>query len=299
MGPILEIRNLVKHFKKVKAVNGISFSIPTGICFGLLGPNGAGKTTTIEMIEGITYPTAGEILYKGEPVGSRLTQEAGIQFQSTALMDFLTVDDLLNLFSSLYPKAVSKQKLIEQCRLGEFLNQQAAKLSGGQRQRVLLAIALINDPAIVFLDEPTTGLDPQARQNFWELIRHVKAEGKTIVLTTHYMDEAQQLCDRLVIVDHGKVIAESSPQKLLKMNFDHVFVYLDSEGIDRALLEASDSIVNVEHGDDGDRWVIKTSSVEHTLQSLIDKGVPLNSLQVRTPSLDDLFLKLTGHSLRE
>ncbi len=299
MGPILEVRNLVKHFKKVKAVNGISFSIPTGICFGLLGPNGAGKTTTIEMIEGITYPTAGEILYKGEPVGSRLTQEAGIQFQSTALMDFLTVDDLLNLFSSLYPKAVSKQKLIEQCRIGEFLNQQAAKLSGGQRQRVLLAIALINDPAIVFLDEPTTGLDPQARRNFWELIRHVKAEGKTIVLTTHYMDEAQQLCDRLVIVDHGKVIAESSPQKLLKMNFDHVFVYLDSEGIDRALLEASDSIVNVEHGDDGDRWVIKTSSVEHTLQSLMAKGVPLNSLQVRTPSLDDLFLKLTGHSLRE
>ncbi len=299
MGPILEVRNLVKHFKKVKAVNGISFSIPTGICFGLLGPNGAGKTTTIEMIEGITYPTAGEILYKGEPVGNRLTQEAGIQFQSTALMDFLTVDDLLNLFSSLYPKAVSKQKLIEQCRIGEFLNQQAAKLSGGQRQRVLLAIALINDPAIVFLDEPTTGLDPQARRNFWELIRHVKAEGKTIVLTTHYMDEAQQLCDQLVIVDHGKVIAESSPQKLLKMNFDHVFVYLDSEGIDRALLEASDSIVNVEHGDNGGRWIIKTSSVEHTLQSLIAKGVPLNSLQVRTPSLDDLFLKLTGHSLRE
>jgi ABC-2 type transport system ATP-binding protein len=232
-------------------------------------------------------------------MGNRLKNEAGIQFQSTALMDFLTVDDLLNLFSDLYPNPASKEKLIEQCRLGEFLKQPAAKLSGGQRQRVLLAVALVNDPAIVFLDEPTTGLDPQARQNFWELIRDIKAQGKTIVLTTHYMDEAQQLCDQLVIVDRGKVIAEGPPSKLLKQNFDHVFVYLDADTADKETLETVNSIAQVDKDEYSERWMIKTHSVENTLQSLIAKGVQLNSLQVRTPSLDDLFLKLTGHSLRE
>lgn len=299
MEPILEVKNLVKHFKKVKAVDGVSFKIPAGVCFGLLGPNGAGKTTTIEMMEGISKPTSGEIIYKGEPMGNRLKSEAGIQFQSTALMDFLSVDDLLNLFADLYPKTASKEKLIEQCRLGEFLKQPASKLSGGQRQRVLLAVALINDPAIVFLDEPTTGLDPQARQNFWELIREIKAQGKTIVLTTHYMDEAQQLCDQLVIVDRGKVIAEGPPSKLLKQNFDHVFVYLDADSVDKETLETSASITQVDKDEYSERWMVKTHSVESTLQSLITKGVQLNSLQVRTPSLDDLFLKLTGHSLRE
>ena len=291
--PILEVKNLVKHFKKVNAVNGVSFKIPRGVCFGLLGPNGAGKTTTIEMIEGILPPTSGEILYQGQTAGQRLKEDAGIQFQSTALMDFLTVNDVLDLFSQLYSRTAPRQALIDQCRLGDFLHQPASKLSGGQRQRVLLAVALLNDPQIVFLDEPTTGLDPQARRNFWQLVRDIKTQGKTIILTTHYMDEAEQLCDELVIIDKGLIIAQGSPQQLLHKHFDHKFVYLDQHSW------RDDIEVDCEWERQGEEIMLMTRSVEATLQHLIKQNVQLDSLRVRTPTLDDLFLKLTGHSLRD
>jgi ABC-2 type transport system ATP-binding protein len=293
MKPILEVSNLVKHFPKVKAVNGISFSIPTGICFGLLGPNGAGKTTTIEMIEGITKPTSGEILYKGIANNPAFKLEAGIQFQSTALMDFLTVKEVLKLFGSFYSNPQPLAELVKQCFLEEFLNQPAAKLSGGQKQRVLLALALINDPDIIFLDEPTTGLDPHSRRNFWHLIETIKQKGKTIILTTHYMDEAEQLCDQLLIVDHGQVIAQGSPSKLLQEHFDHVFICLDEADI---APELHDKYKFTKHGN---QLVHQSLSVEKTLQEFIQLGVSLNSLQVRNPTLDDLFLQLTGHKLRE
>lgn len=293
MSPILEVRRLTKHYKTIKAVNGISFSIESGTCFGLLGPNGAGKTTTIEMIEGITTPTSGEILYKGEPRDGHFKTEAGIQFQSTALMDYLTVTEVLELFARLYPEPQPREKLIELCQLQEFLQQPASKLSGGQRQRLLLAMALINDPEIVFLDEPTTGLDPQSRRNFWHLIEDIKTHGKTVVLTTHYMDEAQQLCDHLVIVDRGRVIAEGSPKQLLQQHFDHVFVCLDREAV------PNDLKLDTRVSQQGEQIAIETVSVEATLDSLIRQQVSLNSLQVRNPTLDDLFLKLTGHSLRD
>ncbi len=293
MSPILEVRRLTKHYKTVNAVNGISFSIESGTCFGLLGPNGAGKTTTIEMIEGITTPTSGEILYKGEPRDGHFKTEAGIQFQSTALMDYLTVTEVLELFARLYPEPQPREKLIELCQLQEFLQQPASKLSGGQRQRLLLAMALINDPEIVFLDEPTTGLDPQSRRNFWHLIEDIKTHGKTVVLTTHYMDEAQQLCDHLVIVDRGRVIAEGSPKQLLQKHFDHVFVCLDREAVPNGLK------LDTRVSQQGEQIAIETVSVEATLDSLIQQQVSLNSLQVRNPTLDDLFLKLTGHSLRD
>ena len=298
MPPILEVRQLTKHFKTVQAVNGVSFSIEAGTCFGLLGPNGAGKTTTIEMIEGITTPTAGEILYKGEPRDGHFKTEAGIQFQSTALMDYLTVTEVLDLFARFYRHPQPKCQLVELCQLQDFLEQPAAKLSGGQRQRLLLALALINDPEIVFLDEPTTGLDPQSRRNFWHLIENIKAKGKTVVLTTHYMDEAQQLCDHLVIVDRGRIIAEGSPKQLLHEHFDHVFVCLDRDALPGNLHLANlklDGTVSQQ----GEQVAIETLSVENTLNSLIEQQVSLNSLQVRNPTLDDLFLKLTGHSLRE
>lgn len=295
MSNILEVRNLVKHFKKVQAVNGLSFSIPQGICFGLLGPNGAGKTTTIEMIEGITQPTSGEILYKGEAHSDKFKLEAGIQFQSTALMDYLSVREVLELFASFYPKPQPLERLVEQCSLADFLDQPAAKLSGGQRQRVLLAVALVNDPEIIFLDEPTTGLDPQSRRNFWALIEAIKQQGKTVVLTTHYMDEAEQLCDQLLIVDRGKVIAEGTPTALLQEHFQHVFVCLNKQDIDPQQLQ--NLAVHTEQLNG--QVVIKTESVENTLQQLIAEGISIQSLQVRNPTLDDLFLKLTGHSLRE
>lgn len=294
MSAIIEVKQLVKHYKDVHAVNGLSFSIPKGICFGLLGPNGAGKTTTIEIMEGITAATSGEVLYKGQANNPSFKQEAGIQFQSTALMDYLTVKEVLELFASFYPRTAALEQLIAQCHLSEFVDHQAAKLSGGQRQRLLLALALVNDPDIIFLDEPTTGLDPQSRRNFWQLIESIKREGKTVVLTTHYMDEAEQLCDQLVIVDRGQIIAEGSPSDLLDEHFKHVFVCLAKQDVPAQTLEQlSPSIV------DDEQITIESPSVEETLQTLIEGGAQLGSLQVRNPTLDDLFLKLTGHTLRE
>jgi ABC-2 type transport system ATP-binding protein len=175
MPPLLEARNLKKHYREVKAVDGISFAIPRGSCFGLLGPNGAGKTTTVEMLEGILSPTTGEILYRDRPLGPEFKEEAGIMFQTTALQEQITVQEILNLFQRLYMRARPQSELIEQCALGEFLDRDAKRLSGGQRQRLLLAIALINDPEVLFLDEPTTGLDPQSRRNFWQLVHTIKA----------------------------------------------------------------------------------------------------------------------------
>ena len=191
---LLQVKNLVKHYPSVKAVDGIDINLQGGVCFGLLGPNGAGKTTTVEILEGITEATSGEILYKGKPVGDQFRKEAGIMFQSTALQDFITVRETLQMFASLYPRQSDLDELILRCNLTEYLDQDNRQLSGGQRQRLLLAIALVNDPDIIFLDEPTTGLDPQARRNFWDLIDDIKAQGKTIILTTHYMDEAYSLC---------------------------------------------------------------------------------------------------------
>ncbi|MBR9909037.1 MAG: ABC transporter ATP-binding protein [Gammaproteobacteria bacterium] len=293
MTPIIEVRNLNKQFKNVKAVNGISFSIAAGTCFGLLGPNGAGKTTTIEMMERISKPSSGEILYKGQIDNPAFKQEAGIQFQSTSLMDYLTVREVLELFASFYQRPMAITELAKLCHLQEFLHHQAAKLSGGQRQRVLLAVALVNDPDIIFLDEPTTGLDPQSRRNFWSLIEGIKRRGKTIVLTTHYMDEAERLCDQLVIVDRGQVIAEGTPQSLLRSHFNHIFVCLNQADVPADF--QFEGKVNADNG----QVIFESTSVERTLKQLIEQGARLNSLQVRNPTLDDLFLKLTGHSLRE
>ncbi len=293
MTPILEVRNLSKHYQRVEAVKGISFSIPAGICFGLLGPNGAGKSTTIEMIEGIKTPTSGEIYYKGNIRGSDFAQQCGIQFQSTALPDFLRVREVLKLFHSFYDKTLAIEELITLCDLGEFLEQEANKLSGGQKQRLLLALALINDPEIVFLDEPTTGLDPQSRRRFWHLIDKIKRQGKTVILTTHYMDEAESLCDDLVIIDHGKIIAQGSPRQLLQEHLPHRQVSFDaSENFctDRLSGEISRNPGTL---------TIETLSIETTLRELQNSAADLSTLRVYNPTLEDLFLKLTGHGLRE
>tara|TARA_Y100000034_G_C6895825_1_gene412955 strand:- start:542 stop:1423 length:882 start_codon:yes stop_codon:yes gene_type:complete len=293
MQAIVEVKDLVKRYKDVNAVDGISFSIPKGGCFGLLGPNGAGKTTTIEIMEGIIPATSGKVLYKGEPVSPSIAHQIGIQFQHTALQDFLTVKETLNLFSSFYERTLPQETLIELCDLGDFLNRDNRLLSGGQRQRLLLALALINDPELVFLDEPTTGLDPQARRNFWQLIKNIKAQEKTVVLTTHYMDEAEQLCDQVVIVDKGKIIEQGAPTALLQQHFSHVFIYLPREAVPESLVDAQGW-----HYVDN-RVEITTQSVESTLSLLISEQVPLEALHVKSANLDDLFLKLTGHSLRE
>jgi ABC-2 type transport system ATP-binding protein len=299
MKAILEVFNLTKSFRSLKAVDDVSFSIPKGSCFGLLGPNGAGKTTTIEIIEGIKKPTTGKILYKGKERNSNFSSEMGIQFQTTALMDYLTTYEVLKLFSKLYRHTKSIDELIEICQLDEFLGTYATKLSGGQRQRLLLAIALVNDPEILFLDEPTTGLDPQARRNFWSLIRNIKKNGKTILLTTHYMEEAELLCDQLVIMDKGKIIEDGSPTKLLEKNFEHSYVCINHEDFNTTensiYIDKISSSIEVRE----DCIAIATNNIEKTLSELAFLGITLQSLQVRKPSLDDLFLKLTGHHLRE
>ena len=290
--PLLEIKNLVKHYPTVQAVNGIDISLQSGICFGLLGPNGAGKTTMVEILEGIIQATSGEILYRGKPLGDEFRKQAGIMFQSTALQDFITVKETLQMFANFYPQQADIDDLITRCNLGDYLNQDNRQLSGGQRQRLLLAIALVNDPDIIFLDEPTTGLDPQARRNFWDLINDIKSEGKTIILTTHYMDEAYTLCDEIAIMDHGKIIAQGTPKALLQANFDDVILQLpESEVMD------IDHLPFTVHKRKG--YVeINTSDVNAAVSLLMENNISLSQLQIRSRTLDDLFLELTGKELR-
>jgi len=293
MQEVIKVENLVKQYGDLNAVDDVSFSIKEGHCFGLLGPNGAGKTTTIEIMEGIISATQGHVFYKGKPVDSAVSEQIGIQFQNTSLQDFLSVKETLSLFSAFYDKTISQDKLIALCDLSEFLNQNNRLLSGGQRQRLLLALALINDPDIIFLDEPTTGLDPQARRNFWQLIKNIKAEGKTIILTTHYMDEAEQLCDEVVIMDHGKIIESGTPEALLNKHFENIFIYLP-------LTHLSTELIKIFKGEvQGDKVEITTQHVEKTLTQLIEHSVSLEGLHVKSANLDDLFLKLTGYSLRD
>ena len=298
MDYLLQVSHLRKHYRDVKAVNDISFGIPAGSCFGLLGPNGAGKTTTIEMIEGITTPSAGEILFRGKPRDKSFAEQIGIQFQSTALQDYLTVREVMQLFSSFYQQPLTTEQLIGLCQLEEFIDREANKLSGGQKQRLLLALALINDPVIVFLDEPTTGLDPQSRRKFWQLINTIKSQGKTIVLTTHYMDEAELLCDELIIIDHGKIIDQGSPQQLLNKHLPHKRVCLDQPASDQNPGSIDLQQLTGEIQCSNGQLEITTTSVEQTLQQLMTQQVDLSSLRVRNPTLEDLFIKLTGHQLR-
>lgn len=293
MDPILEVKDLVKHYPEVRAVDGISFAIEPGTCFGFLGPNGAGKTTAIEVIEGILRPTAGEIFYKGKRRGNSFKNEVGIQFQNTELPQFLTVKETLLTFRNLYDRRADLSYLIETCRLEEILKRDNRKISGGQKQRLLLAMALANDPELLFLDEPTTGLDPQARRHLWDIVRRIKSMNRTIVLTTHYMEEAEILCDYIGIIDRGKIIAMGTPRGLLQEHCAGVTISLRAP-IDDAVL-----------GNFPCRWFrkedhveIQTGSPNECLYRLVELGVDLSTMNVRNQNLDDLFLKLTGHDLR-
>lgn len=273
MADIMTVENLEKRYGSVQAVDKLTFGIPEGVCFGLLGPNGAGKTTTIEMMEGITDPTGGQILFRGNPIDRHFRKKVGIQFQHTALPEFITVKETLEMFSAFYPHPRPMEELIRLCSLDDILDRDNQKLSGGQKQRMLLALAIIPKPEIVFLDEPTTGLDPQARRNFWDLIRGIKAEGTTVVLTTHYMDEAQVLCDLIAIVDHGHLLELDTPDNLLKKHFQGALIRLPGREIQAENLDAS-------------------------MKQLLAEGADLTGLSIHKPDLEDLFIKLTGSSLR-
>jgi ABC-2 type transport system ATP-binding protein len=290
MAAIMEITGLNKRFGSVQAVDNISFSIEEGICFGLLGPNGAGKTTTIEMMEGILQPDSGDILYRGNPIDRRFKERVGIQFQTTALPEFITVRETLALFSAFYPNPRPIDEVIDICSLGEFADRDNRKLSGGQRQRLLLGIAIIPFPDIVFLDEPTTGLDPQARRNFWSLIERIRAEKTTVVLTTHYMDEAELLCDEIVIMDIGRILEQDAPARLLEKHFEGAVVTIPHrEGITGLPPGARKVDGHIE---------IVSNNLDRTVKELLGTNSDLDGLNIHRPDLEDLFIKLTGSSLR-
>jgi len=290
---ILEARNLVKQYPAVTAVDNVSFGISSRQCFGLLGPNGAGKTTTVEIMEGVLPPTSGAVFFRGGPIGREFRAEAGIQFQSTALQDFLTVSETLKLFQQLYRRNEDLERLIEECALTELVDRDTRKLSGGQRQRLLLALALVNDPTVLFLDEPTTGLDPQARRNFWHLLERIKDRDTTIILTTHYMEEAYVLCDEIAIMDRGHIIAQGSPESLLKSHYDDVILQIPTTDFPGALHDIPHKILETQ-----ELVEIATADVNETIKRLTDHHVPLNHLRIRPRNLEDLFLELTGKELR-
>lgn len=293
MSTLLQVSHLVKSFGSLTAVNDVSFKIRNGSCFGLLGPNGAGKTTTIELMEGIKLPDSGSILYRGEPLGRQFRNEAGIMFQSTALQEFVTVRELLVQFSRFYPRTADIDELVEQYALSEFLHQDTRGLSGGQKQRLLLAMSLINQPKILFLDEPTTGLDPQSRRNLWGRVQSVKESGTTVLLTTHYMEEAYELCDEIAIMDHGKIIAHDTPDALLARHFNDVVVQISEQDLPRETGEAEfDAAYR------NDNAHILTPNVNATIERLLALDVPLQHLRIRSRNLEDLFLELTGRELR-
>jgi len=289
---ILDVQSLVRSFPGVRAVDGLSFQVLSGQCFGLLGPNGAGKTTTLQILEGIDQPTSGQVLFRGRPLDKGYRELIGVQFQSTALQDFQTVGECLQTFASLYGRHADRAALIALCNLDEILDRDTRVLSGGQRQRLLLALALVSDPELIFLDEPTTGLDPQARRNFWDLIETVRRQGKTVVLTTHYMEEAQRLCDQVAIVDHGRIVAQGAPLALIREHFPAAIIRLPVEawpdGV--SLPETAETR--------GAKIELPVADVAAALLDLGRSGADLTGLRVDVPNLEDVFLKLTGHSLR-
>lgn len=292
MDNLIEARGLVRTFPGVRAVDGVSFAVAAGRCFGLLGPNGAGKTTTLEMLEGIRAPDQGQILYRGRPLDRDYRESIGIQFQATALQDFQTVAESLELFANLYRRRADREELIRLCNLGEILGRDTRKLSGGQRQRLLLAIALVNEPELVFLDEPTTGLDPQSRRNFWGLLETVRRRGATLILTTHYMEEAERLCDEIAIVDRGRIIARGPPAELVREHFPAAVVRLPARAWPGSLPLPVGAALR-----DGE-IELYTETVAQVLKEFERVGAQIKDLRVTTPNLEDLFLKLTGHLLR-
>jgi ABC-2 type transport system ATP-binding protein len=306
----IECRDLRKTYDgKVEAVRGLSLRIEGGECFGLLGPNGAGKTTTIEILEGLLDPTSGEVTILGHSwqKNQREVREwLGISLQETRLSEKLTVRETIDLFASFYREPRSADDVLDDLQLGEKADAFVGKLSGGQRQRLAVATALVGNPKILFLDEPTTGLDPQSRRQLWDIIRTFQRNGGTVLLTTHYMDEAERLCDRLAIVDHGEIIAEGTPSELIERLGGHHVVEFDASGnsSDGTALSVWRTLPGVESVRHDDGLVSLTVREPHlTIPALLDAvekhGSQLLHLTTRQASLEDVFVNLTGRHLRE
>ena len=307
--PALLVKGLRKNYGDVVAVDGLDLTVGAGECFGLLGPNGAGKTTTIEICEGLTEADAGvvEVLGRRWDADERtLRERLGIQLQETQLAEKLTVDETVKLFRSFYARGRDVNDVIDVVQLGEKRSARVGKLSGGQKQRLALACAIVGDPELLFLDEPTTGLDPQSRRQLWDLIIELRASGRSIVLTTHYMDEAERLCDRVAIVDHGRVIALGSPRELIaSLGAEHVVEFTSPGAADSAIdldaLRALDGVTSArEHAG---RWTLEVSELARAVPALLaelrHRNLVLGELATHSATLEDVFVSLTGRQLRD
>ncbi len=301
------VQDLRKYYGETKAVDGISFAVQQGEVFGLVGPNGAGKTTTVEIIEGLRVADSGQVTVLGMDVGKeakRIKAHIGVQLQTTALYPLLTVREVINLFRSFYPGPVRDcDYVINLVNLKEKEGTRSNELSGGQQQRLSMALALVNIPEIIFLDEPTTGLDPQARRKLWDVVQEVSSEGTTVFLTTHYMEEAQRLCNRVAVIDHGKIIALDTPEELIDKHFEESAIEFELNGgaLELKLLTRLAGVTNARQ--DGRQITLYSQAVPQTLGELTDLGqahqLSLDDLHVRRATLEDVFLKLTGRRIRE
>jgi ABC-2 type transport system ATP-binding protein len=303
---VIKVSNLKKAYGDVQAVNGVSFSVDRGEIFGLLGPNGAGKTTTLSIVEGLLQADAGTVNVlglNGDQNATEIKQKIGVQLQSTSLLPDLTVVEQIMLFSQFYGRPITRQQALTQLeRVGLDKKADAFpdKLSGGQQQRLALALALVNDPEIVFLDEPTTGLDPQSRRALWEIIQNLKAKDKTVILTTHYMEEAEALCHRVGIIDHGKIIALGTPGDLVNQ-LENLATITTSAHLPLETIQEFQNVTKAEH--DGELIRIQTADISTTLSDLLalskHANVSLKDIHITQPSLEDVFLQLTGRTIRE
>jgi ABC-2 type transport system ATP-binding protein len=303
---ILEVENIKKYYGPVKAVDGVSFKVKQGSIFTLLGPNGAGKTTTIEIIEGLRIPDDGRIIFMGEEitrVGNKQKEYIGVSLQETNLIPYLTVRETLDMFRTIFPRSLDVDEVLRIVSLEDKANTYIKNLSGGQKQRLVIGLAMINDPLILFLDEPTTGLDPQARRNTWDLLLDLKRKGKTIILTTHYMEEAEFLSDWVCIMDRGKIIKEGDPQSLIrdleKESLIEVELEADSVMIESLSNAGLEPVYDKKHK----RLLLKTNDILATIELLLrfskESSLQIKDVLIRQPNLEDVFLSLTGRSLRE
>ncbi len=308
---MIEVINLRKHYGQLKAVDDVSFQVKSGEVFGILGPNGAGKTTTLEMIEGLRQPDGGKIFIDGKPVWpnpQQTKQLIGVQLQSTSLLDYLTIREILILFASFYKKGLNKtelDKLLDTVGLSEKRKANVKELSGGQQQRLSIALALVNNPKVIFLDEPTTGLDPQARHHLWDLIRQINSQGKTIVLTTHYMEEAELLCQRVAVMDYGKIIALDTPANLINN-----LLGKGKAGKEKLTFTAPEQLASkLMELDIGQITQIDSSYILYTddpQKSVLEifrlaerEKIDIKNLAISGANLEDVFLYLTGRALRD
>ncbi|BBJ28571.1 ABC transporter ATP-binding protein [Athalassotoga saccharophila] len=301
---ILEVENLKKYYSDIKAVDGISFKVLKGEVFALLGPNGAGKTTTLEILEGLKDYDGGKIKLFGEEVRGKvprhLRERIGVVLQENNFIDHLTTVEILKMFRSLYSNGIDVREVLKEISLEDKANAKVEKLSGGQRQRLAIGTALVGNPELIFMDEPTTGLDPQARRNVWEMIEKLREKGKTVFLTTHYMEEAEYLADYIYVMDHGKIIAKGSAEELISSFGGEkiIEIDLDSKNLDLSFLSEFQK-TKIEDS----KIIIVTSSLPTDMKKALDlfeeRSIKVNDIIVRQPNLEDVFLNLTGRKLRD